>query len=326
MTQVFSTADRPGSWCALGSVKSQIGHTKAAAGAAGIIKAAMALHHQVLPPTIKVNQPAEAIAPGKTPFYVNTQPRPWLPSSKHPRRAGVSSFGFGGSNFHCVLEEYAGQQPEIDWGGEVQVLAFSADSREQLQKDLSAWAIPEQWTQLCAGAGESRAQFDPAKPYRLQLVFERDKSSPGKVVESARAMLDKYPEKRVWNTPDGAYFGSGTDIGKLAILFPGQGSQYVGCCVTWLADFRKCRPSSPMRIPLSSIPTRTKKKRQRLGSAITSTRPRLLTNRPAKRMTAAYVPRRSLSQRSAPSVWERWQSWTILAFVRQQWPATVTAS
>ena len=105
LTEVFREARPEGSWCALGSVKSQLGHTKAAAGAAGLLKAALALHRKVLPPTLKVTKPLEPLAAGRTPFYLNTVRRPWLPPRGHPRRAGVSSFGFGGSNFHCVLEE-----------------------------------------------------------------------------------------------------------------------------------------------------------------------------------------------------------------------------
>ena len=126
-------------WCALGSVKSQIGHTKAAAGIAGLIKAALALHHKVLPPTIKVTQPIEQVAPGKTPFYVNTQKRPWMPRASHPRRAAVSAFGFGGSNFHCVLEEYAAAKAAIDWDSRVQILAFSAQTPDELRQRLAAW-------------------------------------------------------------------------------------------------------------------------------------------------------------------------------------------
>ena len=104
LEEVYGT--RPdGPWCALGSVKSQIGHTKAAAGAAGLIKAALALHHKVLPPTTKVERPIERLADGRSPFYLNTEARPWLSPAGHPRRAAVSAFGFGGSNFHCVLEE-----------------------------------------------------------------------------------------------------------------------------------------------------------------------------------------------------------------------------
>jgi acyl transferase domain-containing protein len=85
-------------WCALGSVKSQIGHTKGAAGSAGLIKAVLALHHRVLPPTIKVDAPNPALHLDDSPFYLNTRSRPWIRDASHPRRASVSSFGFGGSN------------------------------------------------------------------------------------------------------------------------------------------------------------------------------------------------------------------------------------
>src|SRR6185437_11324910 len=108
-------------WCALGSVKSQIGHTKAAAGVAGLIKAVAALHHKVLPPTIKVRQPIDGLRPGQGPFYINAEKRPWLPSPDHPRRAAVSAFGFGGSNYHCVLEEADAAPPGNDWDGDVQI-------------------------------------------------------------------------------------------------------------------------------------------------------------------------------------------------------------
>src|SRR5262249_4910554 len=92
LTEVFRDSATRDSWTALGSVKSQIGHTKAAAGVAGLIKAALALERKVLPPTINVTQPMEEAAPGCSPFYINTQKRPWLPRPTHPRRAGVSSF------------------------------------------------------------------------------------------------------------------------------------------------------------------------------------------------------------------------------------------
>lgn len=102
--EVFRTANKK-KWCALGSVKSQIGHTKAAAGIAGLIKAALALHHKTLPPTINCAEPHPLLADSNSPFYLNTESRTWNASPHHPRRAGVSSFGFGGSNFHCLLEE-----------------------------------------------------------------------------------------------------------------------------------------------------------------------------------------------------------------------------
>src|SRR3954449_11559690 len=112
LTEVFNTFSREAKpsakarpWCALGSVKSQVGHTKAAAGAASLIKVALALHNKVLPPTLKVTEPVGPLKAADSPFYVNTQARPWPRRAEHPRRAGLSAFGFGGSNFHCVLEE-----------------------------------------------------------------------------------------------------------------------------------------------------------------------------------------------------------------------------
>src|SRR5205814_2592306 len=105
LEEVYRGARPEARWCALGSIKSQVGHTKAAAGAAGLIKAALALHHKVLPPTIKVTEPLDALREPGCPLYLNTEKRPWLPGGDHPRRAAVSAFGFGGSNFHAVLEE-----------------------------------------------------------------------------------------------------------------------------------------------------------------------------------------------------------------------------
>ena len=87
---------------ALGSVKSQIGHTKTAAGIAGLIKASLALYHKVLPPTINVSKPNPKLNIETSPFYLNTSARPWIAAGNVPRRAGVSSFGFGfgGDNHH----------------------------------------------------------------------------------------------------------------------------------------------------------------------------------------------------------------------------------
>ena len=91
---------------ALGSVKSQIGHLKSAAGAAGLLKAVLACHHKILPPSINCDVPSPAIPFDKIPFEVNAKVRPWERPPFAPRRCGVSAFGFGGTNFHVVVEEY----------------------------------------------------------------------------------------------------------------------------------------------------------------------------------------------------------------------------
>ncbi len=226
LTSVYGDTGREGSWCALGSVKSMIGHTKAAAGAAGLIKAVMALHHKTLPPTIKVDAPNEAVTPGETPFYINTDKRPWLPEPGHPRRAGVSAFGFGGSNFHCVVEEYDGQASHVDWDGRDQIFAFSAESREALTSTLKEFDAGSEWAEIRGRAAETREAFDASHAVRLLMVVERDGKSPADLIALALARLKE--AQPAWSLPQGIFFGSGSSKGGWAACFPGQGAQYVG--------------------------------------------------------------------------------------------------
>ncbi|MBW2118931.1 MAG: SDR family NAD(P)-dependent oxidoreductase [Deltaproteobacteria bacterium] len=228
LIQVYGSANKDRTWCALGSVKSQMGHTKAAAGVAGIIKTAMALHHKVLPPTIKVTQPPKEISNGRSPFYVNTEKRPWMPKKDHPRRAVVSAFGFGGSNFHCVLEESRSEKSEIVWDGHVQILPFSAKSADELKSAIEAWPADLSWDVFREKAERSRAKFNKKHDFRLVMVVEKDRTDISGAIGNALAMLNQYHQKKSWNTPDGAYFGAGSVPGKLGLIFPGQGSQYVG--------------------------------------------------------------------------------------------------
>ena len=226
LTSVYGDTGREGSWCALGSVKSMIGHTKAAAGAAGLIKAVMALHHKVLPPTIKVETPNEAVTPGETPFYINTEKRPWLSESGQPRRAGVSAFGFGGSNFHCVLEEYDSRATAVDWDGRDQIFAFSAESREALVSKLKDFDAGSEWAEIRGRAAETRADFDASHEARLLMVVEQGGKAPAELITLALARLEE--SQSAWSLPQGVFFGSGSAKGGWAACFPGQGAQYVG--------------------------------------------------------------------------------------------------
>ncbi len=111
LTEAFAGAHlNPGS-VALGSVKSNIGHLKAAAGAAGMLKATLALHNKVLPPSINFERPNPNLDWTASPFAVNTELREWEVAAGQSRVAGVSAFGFGGTNFHIVLEEYMPDRP-----------------------------------------------------------------------------------------------------------------------------------------------------------------------------------------------------------------------
>ncbi|MFL2947117.1 MAG: beta-ketoacyl synthase N-terminal-like domain-containing protein, partial [Candidatus Poseidoniales archaeon] len=96
----------PGQSVAVGSIKSQIGHLKAAAGIAGLVKAIRAVDTATIPPSAGFSTPNENIDWNTNPFYVPTEAKAWGTPNGHPRRAGVSSFGFGGTNFHCAIESY----------------------------------------------------------------------------------------------------------------------------------------------------------------------------------------------------------------------------
>ena len=104
--EVLSTYHLPAHTVALGSVKSNFGHLKGAAGAAGLLKVTLALHNKVLPPSLHCERPSPEIDFAHSPLYVNTELKPWTVPTDVPRRAGLSAFGFGGTNFHAVLEEY----------------------------------------------------------------------------------------------------------------------------------------------------------------------------------------------------------------------------
>jgi acyl transferase domain-containing protein len=219
-------ADRQ--WCALGSVKSQVGHTKAAAGAAGLLKAVLALHHRVLPPTIKVERPNPDLRVESSPFYLNTQARPWIRDGEHPRRASVSSFGFGGTNFHVTCEEYTGPAPRayrVRTSPTELVLVSAADP------DALAAECHRLGSAAGSGAGRlaevaraSQDRADPGHPARLAVVAADLDELCRKLDQAAQAVRGAE-----FSAPGLHYgFGGGSEAGELAFLFPGQGSQYLG--------------------------------------------------------------------------------------------------
>jgi PfaD family protein len=220
-------------WCALGTVKSQLGHTKAAAGAAGMIKAALALHHKVLPPTLKVVRPHPSMHLAESPFSLGSVAQPWLSREGGARRAAVSSFGFGGSNFHVVLEESAPARRDAAWDGSVEILALAADDVGALVSAAEGFlALPVD--QRGAFLARSRETFDANLPRRLLAVMVD--------ADDATALLRPAIE-RLAGAPDAPFqtdlgpstvahgavhYGVGTATGGLAFLFPGQGAQHVG--------------------------------------------------------------------------------------------------
>lgn len=105
LTELYGGDAKAGS-VGVGSIKSQIGHLKAAAGAAGLLKATFALHHRTLPPSAGFVNPNTSLDWSSIPFFVPTEARDWPSPKSHPRRASISAFGFGGTNFHCALEQF----------------------------------------------------------------------------------------------------------------------------------------------------------------------------------------------------------------------------
>ncbi|PDV98611.1 hypothetical protein A9Q02_14585 [Candidatus Chloroploca asiatica] len=233
LREVFGSANAGQEQIALGSVKSQIGHTKAAAGAAGMIKATLALHHKVLPPTINVTQPNPKFGLDGSPLYVNTRPRPWLrrPDGS-PRRAGVSAFGFGGTNFHVVLEEYEAeqQQPYRIHQTAREILISAATPVElrttctSLAEALAGADAPRVFAEL---AEASQAVVVPPAHARLGFVA----AHPGEACEQLQRimpLLRAQPEAERLQHPRGVWYqraGIATE-GRIVALFPGQGSQY----------------------------------------------------------------------------------------------------
>ncbi len=128
LTQAFGTNGR--AWCALGAVKSNIGHTDAAAGVAGVIKTALALRHGLIPPSLHFATPNPNLNLENSPFFVNDRLRDWQRNGT-PRRAGVSSFGIGGTNAHLIMEE-APQRPAMNVDKRAYLLPLSAKNAAAL--------------------------------------------------------------------------------------------------------------------------------------------------------------------------------------------------
>ncbi len=132
LTGAFRSQTSDTGFCALGSVKTNIGHLDAAAGVAGLIKAVLALQHRLIPPTLHFTAPNPKLSLDKTPFFVNTAPLKWA-AGPTPRRAGVSSLGAGGTNAHVVLEE-APEQPLSDLGRGTELFVLSARTASALDR------------------------------------------------------------------------------------------------------------------------------------------------------------------------------------------------
>ncbi|MFG0573806.1 SDR family NAD(P)-dependent oxidoreductase [Shewanella sp. yb_14] len=221
---------------ALGSIKSQVGHTKSTAGTAGVIKAALALHHKVLPPTINVKQPNPKMAVEQSPFYLNTQTRPWMPRTDGtPRRAAVSSFGFGGTNFHLVLEEHSPELPKqpARLRRTPLPLLFCAPDKPALEQEISAL--------LKTLNSDAHGDLETlCAPYRLGSQTQVQGPRLGllacdtielqqklqQALNKLQSTAEEQPQTR-WQQQGVEYRSAPLTEAKTAALFAGQGSQYL---------------------------------------------------------------------------------------------------
>ncbi|GAB3899445.1 polyketide synthase [Spirosoma agri] len=205
-------------YCAIGSIKSNMGHLTQAAGVAGFIKTTLALYHKQIPASLNFSTPNPAINFTDTPFFVNTQLTDWQPTGArqhNPRRAGVSSFGVGGTNVHVVLEEFANENPVSETGRPVQLVTWSAKSLVSREAYASRLADAfRQNTQLSLADAAftlqtTRADFTHRRFAVAATTAELiEKLSAETIVSSTAKTVKEAP-------------------GEVVFMFPGQGAQYL---------------------------------------------------------------------------------------------------
>ena len=258
LNEIFAPYAKPGT-IGLGSVKSQIGHAKAAAGIAALIKTSLALYNKVLPPSINFETPNPIVDWATCPFRVITKTQEW-PAGKI-RRANVSAFGFGGTNFHVAMEEMNDSliqpaQPEVCAAGatptkQEQVNMTSSNSYtlhvpgEKIQGDVLTFSAPtKQELSDILDKAVMAIQYDPAylpsisyknhiaKPQRFAVTINVE--TPEKLKEKIEffkkisATQDVWEKESLYLRMKGIYPFTPTEIKpKVCFMFPGQGSQYV---------------------------------------------------------------------------------------------------
>ncbi|MGB0956521.1 MAG: acyltransferase domain-containing protein, partial [Panacagrimonas sp.] len=223
---------RPSS-VSVGSVKTLLGHTKAAAGVAGLIKVTLALYHRVLPGHHGVSKPIETVADANSPVYLLKDARPWIAHPDHPRRGAASAFGFGGTNFHAVVEEYRkpasvpGASGSNRWPYEL--FLFRAKDDNALAQDLEKLvphlqAASRIQTSALAAMLARAAEMNRGLPVCLAIVAGDRKGLAADLAATIAHL-------RGGNRPLPAHVRLNRNTPEtspqVAFLFPGQGAQYV---------------------------------------------------------------------------------------------------
>ncbi len=256
MIDVLRSSNLPPNSVALGSVKSNIGHLKGAAGAAGLLKAALALRDKVLPPSVHCEHRNSNIDFAHSPLYVNTELKPWTMPADGVRRAGLSAFGFGGTNFHAVLEEYIPHRLNGNGKRSVAVSEIPTVVKESIMNtenvsrtsNLSSYKAPLRGTLVIGAASEAAlserlrtvekdakagkapapsapAESDLRAPERVAIDYSDATELANRAGSALKALAANQPA--VWKAlpAQGIFRGHGP-APKVAFLYTGQGSQY----------------------------------------------------------------------------------------------------
>ena len=229
--------------CAIGSLKSQYGHTKNNAGAMGLAKAILALKHKTLPPTCGVDEPRDSINSKElSSFYVNNVPRPWI-ANNHPRRAGVSSFGFGGTNFHISVEEHTGENKAyIESPLLNHVLLISADNKDDLIKKINELKIHDD-TSFLRECRLSHDSFDDSKQHKIAISIRRYKQFKKFV---SHILENTISPSNYWKNIDGIceyFYKNNNDNENIEVKWNNKSDAKLREGISFYTAFEQCRDS-----------------------------------------------------------------------------------